>query len=854
MNNQKGLLYEKFIKDFIIKRFNKQVYLWNECPEEILIDNNLVSSHNHLRIIRKNIKEGHKHHHKDIGIDLIQMEDNDISLIQAKNGYSKGVRVEDLAGIMMRTSFSRKNSYIYYTHNLSINIIKTGELSNYVRFIEDINEIPEKTDANIHFVHLPISKSKKEIPKKIINPYDYQLEAINKFHNHFIENKRGILSLPCGCGKTLTSYKISNKFNKIVFISPLREFALQNLNKFIEYGYKNNYLLINTDGTRNIEEIKQFLKDNEKCLLSLTYKSVDIISNHLDLFENTLFIIDEFHNITHSNLIDETNDMYKLLHSNHKILFMSATPRIYDIENEDYDKDYFENILGNIVYSINFNEAIANKLICDYKIWLPSISENNSELDKELSIYDIENSIKNRCKFLYSCILNNGSRKIIIYTRDKNDMNEMMNAIKTLNEFFILNIEINSICCDNDEKERKEIIKNFSNNNDKIQLLLNVKILNECIDIPSCDSIYISYPPTSKITTIQRCCRATRIDPNNPYKIANIFIYCDEYEEILNTLSIFKEYDLTFNYKIKLNKLNYYNSREAIDNDLIAKDNEKLSNYIINCKEYIHYTFEEKLKELEDAIKIYKRFPTQKENSRLNTFIKTNNKAYKNNKLKDKYKQLWEEFEIKYKDLFYDNFTNWMTKFNELKEYVEKNNEIPKYKTQLNKWFSHQKADYRDIQHIMKNEKIRNIWKNFIDENPTIYLNNIEIWHENFQLLKEFIRINKVLPTQKTNDKLATWKGGQLYNYKNNAKTFKDNDELKKIWDDFIEENKKLFDNNYVKWFENFEKVKEFINTKNKIPSTKNKEETILHDWLLNNKYNYRDDKKSMKNSHIKNE
>ena len=306
MNNYKGLLYEKFIKNFIIHKLNKLVYLWNECPEEILIDNNLVSSHNHLRIIRKNIKEGHKHYHKDIGIDLIQIELNDdISLIQAKNGYSKGVRVEDLAGIMMRTSFSRKNSYIYYTHNLSINIIKTGELSQYVRFIEDIDLIPEKTEACIHFVHLPINKSKKINSKKNIIPHNYQLEAIEKFDNHFKENKRGILSLPCGCGKTYTSYKISNKFDKIILISPLREFALQNLNKFIEYGYKNNSLLINTDGTRNIEEIKKFIIDNEKCLLSFTYKSVDIISNQLELFKNALFIIDEFHNLTHSNLTDE---------------------------------------------------------------------------------------------------------------------------------------------------------------------------------------------------------------------------------------------------------------------------------------------------------------------------------------------------------------------------------------------------------------------------------------------------------------------------------------------------------------------------------------------------------------------
>ena len=58
MNNQeKGLLYEKYIKDFIIQKIGKNAYLWNECPENILIDNALVDSHNDMRLIRKDIKD-----------------------------------------------------------------------------------------------------------------------------------------------------------------------------------------------------------------------------------------------------------------------------------------------------------------------------------------------------------------------------------------------------------------------------------------------------------------------------------------------------------------------------------------------------------------------------------------------------------------------------------------------------------------------------------------------------------------------------------------------------------------------------------------------------------------------------
>lgn len=32
-----------------------------------------------------------------------------------------------------------------------------------------------------------------------IVPYSYQTDAVNKFKQHYQENSRGILSLPCGC-------------------------------------------------------------------------------------------------------------------------------------------------------------------------------------------------------------------------------------------------------------------------------------------------------------------------------------------------------------------------------------------------------------------------------------------------------------------------------------------------------------------------------------------------------------------------------------------------------------------------------------------------------------------------------
>ena len=61
---------------------------------------------------------------------------------------------------MLRTSFSRKTTYIYYTNSLSRNIIRTGEISPFVRFINNTEDII-KTDANIKFINLPINEINK---------------------------------------------------------------------------------------------------------------------------------------------------------------------------------------------------------------------------------------------------------------------------------------------------------------------------------------------------------------------------------------------------------------------------------------------------------------------------------------------------------------------------------------------------------------------------------------------------------------------------------------------------------------------------------------------------------------------
>ena len=899
-NLQKGFFYELYVKNFILLKLNKNAYLWNECPENILIENKLVHSHNDMRLIRKDIKDGFLHNHKDIGIDIIQINDNNnnISLVQCKNGYSKGICVKNIAGIMMRFAFSRVSTYIYYTDCLTKYIKYTACISPYVvnidcsDKIDDLLEINNE-DNNINFIKLPIIENKEVVIKNKIEPYSYQIEAYEKFKEYFETENRGILSLPPGTGKTYTSYLIANDYNQIILVSPLKEFAYQNLIRFIEYGYNKKTLLVDSDGIRDINEIKTFIRNNNNFLISCTYCSVDLISECLDLFNNPLFIIDEFHNLSKANISDKNNDIYKLLKSTHKILFMSATPRIYDLEydcddnkennqdeendenyedDEDYEEtqsnsSYYEKFIGEIVYNITFNEAITNKYITDYKLWLPSIHENNIELHKELSIYDIDNEIKNRCIFLYSCILNNGSRKIIIYCKDTNDINNLIDSFIKLNKFYNVDFEINSITCNDTNNKRKEIINTFSNNNSKIQLLFNIKILNECIDIAPCDSIYISYAPKNKITTIQRINRATRIDKNNPFKIANIYIWCNEYEEILETLSSIKEYDLLFKDKVKINSIDFYNNKTTKDLKLIENDKILINNCIIGIKEYKYYNWEEKLELVKDYIKENNKLPsTIDKNDKIKSlayWFGTQKQNYKNNKeimKNEKNKIKWKEFIKEYKEFFKTNEEIWNENLNEVVNYIKENNKLPSTIDKNDKikslayWLNDQKRNYKNNTCIIKlNEEIKIIWKEFNNEYKEFFKTNEEIWNENLNEVINYIKENNKLPSSSDKNyeikSLAYWLYGQIQKYKNNKSIMK-NEEIKIIWEEFINEYKEFFKTNEEIWNENLNEVINYIKENNKLPSQNDKKSLAY--WLYAQKQNYKNNAKIMKNKKIK--
>jgi superfamily II DNA or RNA helicase len=220
-----------------------------------------------------------------------------------------------------------------------------------------------------------------------------------------------------------------------------------------------------------------------------------------------------------TNISNADNDINKLLVSNNKILFVSATPKNYG--NED---DY-KVIFGNTKYTLTWDDAIKYKYICNYNFYYPNndkIIEHIDNIKFDTSI--IEKTILiNKAFFLLESIKTLNLKKCIVYLKSVNEATMFENILKTINVYYELKLAVYNINYNTKKTARTIALTKFRNNELKISILLNVHILDEGIDIPECDSVYLTHPNNNPINLIQRISRANRIHKDN--SIAHVLLW-----------------------------------------------------------------------------------------------------------------------------------------------------------------------------------------------------------------------------------------------------------------------------------------------------------------------------------------
>ena len=88
-------------------------------------------------------------------------------------------------------------------------------------------------------------------------------------------------------------------------------------------------------------------------------------------------------------------------------------------------------------------------------------------------------------------------------------------------------------------------------------------------------------------------------------------------------------------------------------------------------------------------------------------------------------RNIWGDFVKQYEKYFMSNEEIWMTRFDELNEYINIHKNLPPSRDKeldtLVQWVRHQRRNYDNRNQIMKNEYIRKLWKEFTDNNTELF-------------------------------------------------------------------------------------------------------------------------------------
>jgi hypothetical protein len=139
-----------------------------------------------------------------------------------------------------------------------------------------------------------------------------------------------------------------------------------------------------------------------------------------------------------------------------------------------------------------------------------------------------------------------------------------------------------------------------------------------------------------------------------------------------------------------------------------------------------------------------------------------------------------------------------------------------------------------------------------------ILRNSEEIWQKNLEDVKKYIDENKKRPSSEDKNNNIKYLGNWLLHQQKkyiNEKQIMTKDNIRKIWKEFINDDKykQYFLSNEQEWNNNLEKVKKYIDENNKRPSSSDSNIDIqkMSKWISAQQINYSKKKKIMKNKTI---
>ena len=805
-NKQHSLQFEHYCVDLHANKYNHKTYHWNNISEDILYDSGFITDFNTLRLNRKRDNKLNKINSiQEYGLDGIAIET--INNIKIYHGLQMKLWKNKLTGHDLGTFWQILFCRMFPKHELVKGYLyHSGKLQADVR--DDIKNNPRVIADHItdFYDNIYPDENENNSTENVKQLRDYQTQAINNLNDKWEGIKS--LILPCGTGKTFITCKYLEKqhFQNIFIFSPLKVHSKQFLNELKKYLPKYSSLLADSDsdGDLDINNMRKIL--NKKTIISTTFKSaVDTISLLLDDkldINNSILIVDEAHNLINN---DDLNNIIKKFK---KVLLVTATPPT--ILNEKFESDN--------IFEYSMHDAIKNKYICDYQIYLPLVINEIISIDKPNELIELDDDLCKKGLFIVNGMLKTGSKKCIVYVTSIEECLTFNKIIKEImKKYHYLPCWTGEISSKVNTKERQELLKKFQEieeRSDTLKFLTSVHILDEAVDIVKCDSVFITKigESTSDGKTVQRMCRGNRLDKENPNKIANCFMWCDDLNKAVNSLQLLKENDIDFIKKIRIINSNYDKQHNINDNNKVETANKNLTEFInVKCLS-LKEMWEMKYNLLVEYVNKNKKTPSVKEkykNINIGTWLGSQKTKIKS-KEDDIYKMMSKNIIVKEcldeylkkekKEKIY-TFEEGLEIF---LEYVNENKKTPSYKEKykninIGMWLNNQKTKIKSKEDEIYKMMSKNI---IVKENLDEYLNREKkeknyTFEETLEIFLEYVNENKKIPNQKEkykNINIGSWLNNQKIKIKSKEdeiyKTMSKNIIVKECLDEYLDKQK----------------------------------------------------------------
>ena len=510
----------------------------------------------------------------DLGIDLIAKSGNQYHAIQCKyhSDKNQSVTFKEVSTFISLLESNDKISQGYicssaYVTSRNFNKLKTKPIN---LLMSDTWQMLDEDFFNRAKNYLE-DKRQKLTPFK---PREHQQKALDEAKEYFIVNdeSRGKLIFPCGSGKSLTGFWITQELQSkstivaVPSLSLVKQTLEVYLREIVAKGESVKWLCICSDEgigknddvvyyTQNLgvpcqtdpDYIEKWLEENrnENKIIFTTYQSGRIIadiSTRLN-FKFEVGIFDEAHKTVGSNKKLFSHLLFDENISIDKRIFMTATERFYSGSKDDIISMDDEGIYGDTFAKMSFKEAIELGLLTDYKVITIDVKKSEiAEFIRDNNLVQLNNKWKKETEAR--------SLAAMLALRKAMKQYDIKNAVSFHSsiEKAVRNKELQKYITDTYNYEpidtytvsgkipttkRNDIVQEFANS--PKALITNARCLTEGVDVPNIDCIVFADPRKSKVDIVQALGRALRKKEGKDWGYVILpVVYDDETQEIDN--------------------------------------------------------------------------------------------------------------------------------------------------------------------------------------------------------------------------------------------------------------------------------------------------------------------------------